>query len=441
MFQPGFSTPFTRVTTFMSVEFATQVVQQLVQAGYTAYWAGGCVRDLLRGAEPKDYDVATNATPEQVRSLFGPRRSLPVGESFGVVIVLGKKGAGESVEVATFRREGEYVDGRRPASVEFCSAQEDASRRDFTINGMFFDPLTRVVHDFVGGEADLNRRLIRAIGDPRARMSEDKLRMLRAVRFAASLDFAIDEETAQAVRSMAGEVCVVSAERIAQELRRMLASTTRAKAMQLFHDLRLMAVVLPEVPDSLSKQHEAAWSELLTLLQQLGEATFEVGMAALLRSVPSASASSRRGAATEGTVLGVCGRLRLSNEETGSICWLVEHQNRFDSFPSMTLAQQKRFSVEPGFDDLLWLERTAAQVASKHLEPYQFVDRFLAANPLEVRNPPQFITGADLLAQGMKSGPAFKEILNAVRDAQLNREIQTREEALELSRKLALPRS
>ncbi len=197
-------------------EFAGEVVSRLKQAGHQALWAGGCVRDYLLGRVPKDYDVATDARPEEVRQIFGHRRTLAVGASFGVIVVRGPRGVAD-VEVATFRTEGPYLDGRRPESVTFATPEEDAKRRDFTINGMFFDPLAQQVLDYVGGERDLGAGIVRAIGDPHDRVREDKLRMLRAVRFAANLDFELDPITASAVREMADQLTVVSAERITQE--------------------------------------------------------------------------------------------------------------------------------------------------------------------------------------------------------------------------------
>ena len=199
--------------------FALEVVRQLRTAGFEAYWAGGCVRDELLGRTPKDYDVATNATPPQIRALFGNTRTLPLGAAFGVITVLGPRSAG-MIEVATFRQDAEYSDGRHPDHVTFSSAREDAARRDFTINGMFFDPVDGQVIDFVGGQADLRDHLIRAIGSPRLRFGEDKLRMLRAVRFTAAFGFSLDAETAATIREMAHEIPVVSPERIAMEMRR-----------------------------------------------------------------------------------------------------------------------------------------------------------------------------------------------------------------------------
>src|SRR5580692_10955471 len=247
-------------------EFAVDVVRRLQGAGFRALWAGGCVRDILMGRAPQDYDVATDARPDAVRDLFGRRRTLAVGASFGVIIVLGPKGAG-NVDVATFRTEGPYLDGRRPEHVEFATPEEDAQRRDFTINGMFYDPISEQVHDYVGGESDLAARVVRAIGRPADRMTEDKLRMLRAVRFAATLDFQLDAATANAVRAMAPEIHVVSAERIAQELKKMLVDPHRRRAIELARDTQLLLEILPELQPVLEASDAVAWEAALRRLR------------------------------------------------------------------------------------------------------------------------------------------------------------------------------
>jgi poly(A) polymerase len=227
-------------------EFAVETVRRLQQAGYRALWAGGCVRDLILGQTPADYDVATDATPDQVMAAL-PFRAVTVGISFGVVRVLHPRLTGDEIEVATFRSDGAYVDGRRPESVVFSSPELDAARRDFTINGMFLDPLTDTLIDYVGGHADLNNRLLRAIGDPEARLREDKLRALRAIRLSARFEFAIEPATLAALKSMADQVVSVSRERIAQELRKILVHTSRAHAMELALETGLVAAILPEL--------------------------------------------------------------------------------------------------------------------------------------------------------------------------------------------------
>jgi poly(A) polymerase len=226
-------------------QFAVDVVRRLREAGFVAYWAGGCVRDQLLGRAPKDYDVATDATPPQIREVFGRRCTLAIGAAFGVITVLGPKQAGQ-IEVATFRRDAPYSDGRHPDSVTFSTAEEDASRRDFTVNGLFYDPIREQVIDFVGGREDLAQRVIRAIGNPRDRFGEDRLRMLRAVRFTATFGFALDADTLAAVREMAGEITMVSPERIAMEMRQMLAAPGRGTAVRLLVETGLAEAILPE---------------------------------------------------------------------------------------------------------------------------------------------------------------------------------------------------
>lgn len=401
-------------------EFATDVVRRLREAGFVAYFAGGCVRDLLLGRTAKDYDVATNARPDQVRELFGRRKTLAVGESFGVIIVLGPKSAGQ-VEVATFRTDGEYHDGRRPTHVDFCSPEEDAQRRDFTINGMFYDPVDSRVLDYVGGEHDLAARVIRAIGDPHARMTEDKLRMLRAVRFTATLDFQLDPVTADAIRSMADQLHVVSAERIAQELHKMLLDPHRRRAMELSEEVELLRVVLPELsvvsgPLSVEKR--------LRMLALLDNPSFPLAFAVLLHELPVE------------TVHDIGRRLRLSNEEIERSTWLVAQQDELRAAPTMTLAQLKRRLAHPDRDELLALLRVKLLAEEADLHPVLFCEEFITATPPEVLNPPPLISGNDLIRQGLKPGPRFKLLLEEIRDAQLNGEITTAAEALALAQRL-----
>ena len=398
-------------------EFAVEIVRKLRAAGHTALLAGGCVRDLLLGREPKDYDVATTARPEQVRDLFGHRRTLAVGASFGVIVVVPPRGSGAGqVEVATFRTEGPYQDGRRPESVAFCTPEEDAQRRDFTINGMFYDPIEARVLDFVGGEADLAARVLRAIGDPHARMCEDKLRLLRAVRFTATLDFTLDEVTAAAVREMAGEIVVVSHERIAQELRRMLVDPHRQRAVELCAEVGLLSVILPEL-------RELADDEpTLAMLSLLEPPSFELAFSVLLHSLPA-----------KPTIHDICRRLKLSNDETDRIVWLVAHQDDLADAPSQTLARLKRTLAHPDRDDLIALLRVKRLAYSADMQPVLFCDEYLARTSQSVIDPPPLMTGDDLKSLGLKPGPKFKTLLNAIRDAQLNGEIATHEQALTLA--------
>jgi poly(A) polymerase len=405
-------------------EFATDVVRRLRAESHTAYFAGGCVRDLLLGRTAKDYDVATTATPDQVRDLFGKRRTLAVGQSFGVIIVLPPKhGDVPAVEVATFRTEGDYQDGRRPTRVAFATPEEDAQRRDFTINGMFYDPLDSRVLDFVGGERDLAAGIVRAIGEPRDRMREDKLRLLRAVRFASTLEFHLDYATAAAVRDMAVELPIVSAERIAQELKKMLVDRHRRRAVELCHELGLLTVVVPELQQD---AFVAVREQVLRSLALLSQPSFELAAAALWQTLPA-----------EPVVAAICRRLRLSNEESERIAWLVAHQDDLRNVAEWTAAKLKRLFSQPASAELLQLTRAKLLAEEAELHPVLFCEEFLARTPPHLLNPPPLLTGDDLIAIGWSPGPRFREVLDVVRDAQLNGAISTREAAIDYAQQVA----
>ncbi len=405
-------------------EFTLEVVQRLQEAGYVAYWAGGCVRDLLLGRQPQDYDVATSAHPEDVRELFGKRKTLEVGLSFGVVIVVGPKGAG-NVEVATFRTEGDYHDGRRPSHVAFCTAEEDAKRRDFTINGMFYDPVQQQIHDFVGGRHDLGAGVIRAIGNPHDRMREDKLRMLRGVRFTAALEFRLDEETADAIRGMAPEIRIVSAERIAQELKKMLTNPHRAQAMTIARDLGLFDEILPEWNLNVAA-HEREWEKMLQALHLLTDPSFELAFATLLCSIHRRALEVQEEA---DVVDPIVDRFRLSNRERDQIVWLVTQLPSLWDLHQQRQAVWKRIMAHDGFAELVSLARVVALAEERNLEPVLFFEEAMKRlSPAEI-SPSLLLTGDDLIKLGMKSGPEFKLLLDLVRDAQLDGEISTAEEA------------
>lgn len=419
-------------------EFAVDVVRRLKHSGFIALWAGGCVRDHLLDKTPKDYDVATNATPKQVRKIFSKLKTLDVGANFGVIIVVGPRGAGE-VEVATFRSDGPYSDGRRPESVTFSTPEEDAQRRDFTINGMFLDPLDHKVLDFVGGERDLSQGYIRAIGDPHDRMREDKLRMLRAVRFTAHLEFGLARATKAAITEMAPEIHAVSAERIAAELRRMLTDKHRHIAIALADEVGLLREILPEVagPRPTIEVHEtvafrpnAAGRKLqagvslgsslatqLTALRLLQDPSFELAFAILLLGVSNVEV--------------ICRRLKLSNDELEKTAWLVRQQAALHEPETLSLAKLKRLLAHPFRDDLLALTRVTLLAEQADLHPVLFCERFLETTPPEILNPPPLVTGDDLIATGLKPGPQFKQLLEEVRDAQLNLELTDRAAALD----------
>jgi poly(A) polymerase len=400
-------------------EFAVEVVRKLRDADYQAFWAGGCVRDLLLGRAPNDYDVATDARPEQVRRVF--RRTIRVGEAFGVVRVLeeGRVAAPLGIEVATFRSDGDYSDGRHPDRVTFSSAREDALRRDFTINGMFFDPIAEQVIDYVGGRADLEAGILRAIGDPAERFREDKLRLLRAVRFATRFQLRLDPATADAVKAMADQIMVVSAERIAEELRKLLTDPRRADGVHLLAEVRLVGPILPELRESLTAGGD--WPHLLRVVERLpADAGFPLALAALLHRIGRERAAE------------ACLRLKLSNAERERVEWLVENHRALIDAESQRPSRLYPVLVQPGIADLLALHRADAEAEGQGTGHVEHCERLLRDVPREMLNPPPLLTGDDLKAHGLNPGPAFKRLLDAVRTAQLDGEVKTKEESLAL---------
>ncbi|MDR3621838.1 MAG: CCA tRNA nucleotidyltransferase [Paludisphaera borealis] len=430
-----------------SLSFAEEVVSRLRQAGFQAFWAGGCVRDILLGLEPADYDVATNATPEQVM-LSLPYRSLTMGVSFGVVRVRHPRRQGIEVEIATFRSDLAYIDGRRPSGVVYSSPEMHAPRRDFTVNGMFMDPVGREVIDFVGGRADLDAKLLRAIGEPSARFREDKLRLLRAVRFAARFDLRIEPATLSALKAMAAEVVVVSPERIAQELRRMLVHRNRALAMDMAMDYGLVAAVLP--PLSATKgvfqgkpmQPEGdLWDHTLLVLDLLpGNPSFTLAFAALLhdvgkpftRSIHHGRTSYHNHEQVGGRKADDLGRrLKLSNAERERVAWLVTYHQYLGEAKKLREAKLKRMLAEPGIDELLALHRADALASTGDLQHVDYCEYYLRCQPSGPINPPPLLSGHDLVRHGLKPGASFSTILDQVREAQLDGRINSKAEALE----------
>lgn len=424
---------YTRMT---DREFAIDVVRTLQKAGYTALWAGGCVRDEFLGLVPADYDVATSARPEQLRPLF--RRRNEIGAHFGVVQVIGPKagdGTWHTIEVASFRSDGAYTDGRRPDTVTFSSPEEDAERRDFTINGMFFDPIRDELLDFVGGRADLSARVLRAIGNPVARFTEDKLRVLRAARMATRFDFAIDPATRAAAVQMAPQITVVSAERIAEELRKLFAHPNRARGLVLLRELGLLEPILPELVaewDRSVRALAALGAPPSPLPEQIGEGhnrparARENGHAPIGFPLAFAAALHPVGART---AEGIAERLKLSNAETVRLCWLVENQSVLADAPTMRASKLKPLLVHPGIGELLALHRALATATRTDPAPVEFCERVLRETPPEELNPPPVLTGEDLIARGLKPGPTFKRLLDAVREAQLEGRAATKEHA------------
>jgi poly(A) polymerase len=406
-------------------EFAIECVRTLQQAGFRALWAGGCVRDELLGLEPQDYDIATDARPEQVRTLF--RRTIAIGAAFGVIEVIGPRladGTHHTIEVATFRSDGSYTDGRRPDSVVYSSPEEDAQRRDFTVNGLFFDPIAEQHLDFVGGRADLQAKVLRAIGDPAARFEEDKLRVLRAVRIATRFGLNIDPATRDAARAMSKQITVVSAERIAEELRKLLSHPNRARGVELLDDFGLIGVLFPELnregeapaepPEHGSGADGSAGASPSRLL---ASASFELAFAAMLHLLGVKQVER------------IADRLKLSTAEKTRIAWLVANQAALAGAAELPLHTLKPILAHAGAAELLELHRTLGHDVA-------FAERMLRDTPRELLDPPPLVTGEDLIATGLKPGPRFKPLLDAVRRAQLDERIHSKEDGLRLVREL-----
>jgi poly(A) polymerase len=422
---------------------AADVVRRLRDAGFDAYWAGGCVRDRLLGREPGDYDVATSAPPETVRKLFP--RTVAVGARFGVILVLED---GAQFEVATFRSDDAYVDGRRPTAVHFGTAEQDAERRDFTINALFQDPFSGEVVDFVGGREDLRRGVIRAVGDAESRIKEDRLRMLRAVRFAARFGFSLDSGTLAAIRAAAPSVTDMAAERIGDELVKMMREGNARRAFELLDETGLLPVVLPEV--AMMKGVEQSpdyhpegdvWTHTLLLLSQLPAGVSEsLAWGALLHDVAKPVTAARRedgrvtfyGHTERGAEMAVAivQRVRRCREAWERVEYLVRNHLRLVDAPNMRLSTLKRMFAEDGFDELLHLARLDALSASGDLQYVLFCEQRREELAADVR-PPRLLTGRDLIAMGFAPGPRIGEILRALETGQLEGEMSTREGAVE----------
>ncbi len=436
-------------TSTTAEEAARTVVGTLRAAGHQAFFAGGCVRDRLLGREAEDYDVATSATPDAVLGLFP--RTFAVGAHFGVVLVC----TGDiKTEVATFRHDGAYSDGRRPDQVRYSlDPREDVARRDFTVNGMLYDPLadesTDGVLDYVGGRADLALGLIRAIGDPALRFREDKLRMLRAVRFAARFDFDLEPGTEAAIRAQAASIHQVSPERTRDELTRMLTEGRAAHAFELLDRTGLLAELLPEIARMHGVEQPPEWHpegdvwvHTMLLLEKLEPGCSPtLAWGALLHDVgkpPCAVLDGTRwrfnGHAEVGTrmALAICNRLRFSNEDTEQIASLVANHMRFGDVEKMRESTLKRFFRLPRFPEHLELHRLDCSSSHNRLGLYAFAKERYERMPEEEVRPKLLVTGRDLIEAGYKPGPAFKRLLALAEDAQLEGRIGTRQEGLAL---------
>jgi len=426
-------------------ELAAKICLVLREAGHEAYLVGGCVRDLLLRRDPDDYDVATDATPERVQQLFPG--SLTVGAQFGVVVIMEDSA---QVEVATYRSDVGYSDGRHPDRVVYSrSAREDVERRDFTINGLLMDPASGEVLDYVGGQGDLRARVIRAIGKPELRFAEDKLRMLRAVRFTARFGYTIEPTTWAAIRNLSHDVHQVSAERLRDELTRMLTEGAARRACELLDEAGLLETVLPEVarmkgveqPPQFHPEGDV-WIHTRLMLEGLpagvsatlawGVLLHDVGKPPTFTPPQGPEDRIRFDQHVEvGTRIAeeICARLRFSNDDTGQIAALVANHLRFKDVSRMRSSTLKRFVRLPRFEEHHELHRLDCLASHGLLDSYEFVRRFLAETPPEQVRPARLLTGDDLKEMGYKPGPLFKQILQAVEDAQLEGTLSSRDQA------------
>ena len=452
----------------MSKSFAISIVRTLRDQGHQAYLVGGCVRDLLLKREPADYDIATDATPDDVVRIFP--ETYAVGAQFGVVLVplpeseRAAMGEGQEadaeqhalsghqhklcIEVATFRCDVGYSDGRHPDEVRFSrDPKEDVQRRDFTINGLLLDPLSDEVLDFVGGENDLNAGIIRAIGNPELRFSEDKLRMLRAVRFAARFEYQIDSATFEAIRKLAAQIHQVSRERVRDELTRMLTEGHARRAFQLLDETGLLREVLPEItamkgveqPPEFHPEGDVFVHTLL-LLENLphpcpitlawGALLHDVGKPPTFRRAPDRIRFDEHAKVGTKMAEAICRRLRFSNEDTDQILLLVENHMRFADVERMKPSTFKRFIRLPRFDEHMQLHRLDCEASHRSLRLYDFTREKRAELPASAIRPEPLITGDDLIAAGYAPGPVFKQILSAVEDAQLDGGLQSKKQAM-----------
>lgn len=396
---------------------ALKVVQTLQAAGFSAYFAGGCVRDALLGRQPKDFDVATDAVPDEVRKIFGKRRTLAFGASFGVIGVLGE--ASTPTEVATFRSDGDYSDGRRPDSVRFGTAEHDALRRDFTINGMFYDPIGSQVIDYVGGEIDLRDGIIRAIGDPGKRIGEDKLRMLRAVRFTASLEFGIAPSTLFAIQQFAADVTVVSGERIGAEMRRMLGGKGATDAIQLLFDTNLIPFVWPSLA-ARAAEDCLLLPDVKRLASLVQPYSFIVLTACLLTRINTATKSS---------ISEIVAGWKLSCDEQRAISESIAHYRTVLNANELPWSTVQPVVASRDAEAIIGSARAWAASFSRSNEGILYCEKRLKW-PREQLDPPPLITGDTLHQLGFKPGPPFRGVLQSIRDDQLDQRIVTREEAI-----------
>ncbi|HWP59318.1 MAG TPA: CCA tRNA nucleotidyltransferase [Candidatus Acidoferrales bacterium] len=421
-------------------EKAISIVQRLRERGHEAYLAGGCVRDDLLNRPPQDYDIATSALPDEIQKLFP--RTVPVGAQFGVIMVIVE---GESFAVSTFRFDGPYLDGRRPSHVRFTNMREDILRRDFTINGMMYDPEKDAVIDLVGGQEDLRRGIVRAIGDPRRRFEEDRLRMVRAIRLAAALGFRIDDETLQAIREQHAHILQVAWERIGEEITRILTEGGARRGFELLDATGLLGDILPEVEAMKGVEQSPdyhpegdVFTHTMAALGYLERPSESLAYGCLLHDVAKPVCIERRdnritfyGHTDRGAEMAVdiLKRLKRSRATWERVAYLVKNHLRPTQAPHMRLSTLKRFLAAREIDELLELCRIDALAANGDLRYYEFCRAKLAELKEEELHPKPLLLGRDLIAMGFKPGPRFSDILQAVEEAQLSGEIRTKDEA------------
>ena len=421
---------------------AIAIVKRLREQGYESYLAGGCVRDFLLNKTPQDYDIATNARPEEIQRIFP--YTIPVGAQFGVLLVVID---GHPFEVATFRFDGPYLDGRRPSHVRYGTLREDIVRRDFTINGMIYDPIEDRIIDLVDGKKDLERRCIRAIGNPRERFEEDRLRMVRAIRFAASLNFEIESATFEAIKQSAARVTQISWERVGEEITRILIEGGARQGFELLDRSGLLKILLPEI-DAMKGTEQSpdhhpegdVFKHTLLTLNHLDAPTETLAYGCLLHDVgkpvcirKDAHRITFYGHTDRGAEMAeeMLKRLKRGRAVWERVAYLVKNHLRHTQAPKMRLSTLKRFLREDGIDELLELARIDALSSSGDLQYYEFCKvRMSEMQEVEIR-PEPLLRGQDLIEMGYVPGPIFTDILRQVEDAQLGGELTSRQEAIE----------
>ncbi|MGR3218708.1 MAG: CCA tRNA nucleotidyltransferase [Candidatus Anammoxibacter sp.] len=432
---------------------AVKTVTHIRDNNFTAFFAGGCVRDMLMSTEPVDYDIATSATPAEIIKLF--KRTIPVGINFGVVNVIIDN---FQFEIATFRSDGSYSDGRRPDTVRFCDAEDDVQRRDFTINGMLYDPIEDMVLDYVGGKNDIKARLIKTIGNPENRFNEDNLRLIRAVRFASRFSYDIEDNTKAAIKNLAKNILNVSVERIRDELEKGLTSANPHTFIEILDELNLIKVIMPEIPvmkgveqpENFHPEGDVFVHTLITL-SKLVKPSWELAMATLLHDIakPVTFARDINSAGELGRIkfyqhdnIGavmagkICKRLKTSKFSRERIMWLIKKHLCIKDVQNMRKSTLKKLFANPGFPELMELFRIDTLSSTKDLTNYEFCKQRYSEMDEDVVKPKPLVNGHDLINMGLEPGPLFSQVLSKVIEEQLEEKISTRDEALDFVKTL-----